>query len=88
MPQKVSVELSARQAEELVDQLLGQLDPAATLRLTEKLERTTRRARWEPLIVKMRQRFAQCPLSTQEIRRLCETVRQERFERRQRAGRC
>ena len=85
--QKVSVELSAKQAEELVDQLLGQLDPAATLRLTEKLEQVTRRARWEPLILRMQQRFARRPLSARELRRVCETVRQERFEHRQRARR-
>ena len=85
--QKVSVELSSKQAEELADQLLERLDPAAKLRLTEKLERATRRARWEPLVVKMRQRFAQRPLSAQAIRRLCEQVRQERFEIRPRARR-
>ena len=78
--QKVSVDLSPQQAEALADQLLERLSPAAKLRLTEKLERATRRARWEPLVVKFRQRFAQHPLSAQEIRHLCETVRQERFE--------
>ena len=85
--QKVLVELSAKQAEALADQLVDRLDPAAKLRLTEKLERATRRARWEPLVVKLRQRFAQHPLSAQEIRQLCETVRQERFEQRPRARR-
>lgn len=80
--QKVSVELSSRQAERLADQLLERLDPAAKLRLTEKLERAARRMRWEPLVLKMRQRFAQRPLSAREIRQLCETVRQERFEAR------
>ena len=85
--QKISVELSAKQAEQLADQLVERLDPAAKLRLTEKLERATRRARWEPVVLKMRQRFAQHPLSARQIRRLCETVRQERFERRPRARR-
>ena len=85
--QKVMVELSTKQAEALADQLLERLDDAAKLRLTEKLERATRRARWEPFVVRMRQRFAQHPLSATEIRRLCETVRQEAFERRQRAHR-
>ena len=85
--QKVSVELSSKEAELLADQLLERLDPAAKLRLTEKLERVTRRTRWEPLVLKMRQRFAARPLSAREIRRVCETVRQERFESRQRARR-
>jgi hypothetical protein len=84
--QKVAVELSPKQAEELADQLLARLDPAAKLRLTEKLERETRRARWEPLVLRMRQRFARHPLSAQEIRRLCETVRQDRWEQRRARG--
>ena len=78
--QKVSVEMSAKQAEELADQLVERLDAPAKLRLAEKLARETRRARWEPLVLKMRQRVARRPLSAREIRRLCETVRQERFE--------
>ena len=85
--QKVSVDLSAKQAEALADQLLERLDPAAKLRLTEKLERQTRRTRWAPVLLKMRQQFAHHPLSPREIRRLCETVRQERFERRRGARR-
>ena len=85
--QKVSVDLPAKQAEALADQLVERLDLAAKLRLTAKLERQTRRARWEPLVVKMRRRFGRRPLSALEIRRLCETVRRERFETRRRAGR-
>lgn len=85
--QKVSVELSTKQAEELADQLVERLDEAAKLRLVEKLERETRRSRWEPLVLKMRQRFARHPLSPREIRRLCESVRQEHFEREPRARR-
>jgi hypothetical protein len=85
--QKVSLAFSPKQAEALVDQLLAQLDTATKLRLTEKLERETRRLRWEPLVLKMRQRFARHPLSSRQIRQLCETVRQERFEHRSRARR-
>ena len=83
--QKVTVEFLPKQAEQLVEQLLERLDPSAKLRLAEKLDRETRRARWEPVALKMRQRFSKHPLSPREIRRLCEQVRQERFERR--AGR-
>ena len=85
--QKVSVELSLKEAEGLADQLLERLDPAAKLRLTQKLERATRRARWEPMVLKMRRRVAARPLSARQIRQLCETVRQQRFESRQRARR-
>ena len=85
--QKVSVELSSRQAEQLAEQLVTRLDESAKLRLVQQLERQTRRSRWEPLVVKMRSRFAQRPLSALQIRRLCETVRQEHFEHRQRARR-
>lgn len=88
MPKRsIELELSPQQVEALADQLLQQLDPAAQVRLTQKLERATRRARWEPLVVKMRQRFAQRPLSARAIHRLCETVRQERFEAHPRARR-
>ena len=83
--QNVSVELSSKQAEQLAVQLVTRLDESAKLRLVQQLERQTRRARWEPLVLKMRQRFAQRPLSPLQIRRLCETVRQEQFEHRQRA---
>ena len=85
--QKVSVELTSRQVEQLAEQLVTRLNESAKLRLVQQLERQTRRARWKPLVVKMRQRFAQRPLSALEIRRLCETVRQEQFEHRQRARR-
>ena len=85
--QKISVELSSKEAEELADQLLERLEPAAKLRLTEKLAREARRSRWESLVLTMRRRTAHRPLSARAIRRLCETVRQEHFERRQCARR-
>ena len=85
--QKVSVEFSTKQAEELADQLLERLDAPAKQRLTEKLDRATRRGRWEPLVLKMRERVAHRLVSALEIRRLCETVRQERFESHRRARR-
>ncbi len=84
--QKVTMEFLPKQAEELVDQLVERLGTPAKLRLAAKLEREARRVRWEPLVLKMRRRFAQHPLSAREIRRLCETVRRERFERAARAG--
>ena len=85
--QKVSVEFSVKEASELAEQLVSRLDAAAKLRLADRLDRETRRARWEPLVLKMRRRFARHSLSPLQIRRLCETVRQEQFERRQRARR-
>ena len=85
--QKVTVDFPSNQAERLADQLLERLTTPAKLRLAEKLDQQIRRARWEPLVRKMRRRFAAHPLSAREIRRICETVRQERFERRRAAGR-
>ena len=79
--QKVTLEFLPKQAEQLVAQLVERLDAPAKLRLAKKLDRETRRARWEPVVLKMRRRFAKRPLSPREIRRLCEKVRQERFDR-------
>ncbi len=87
MKRPVELDLPAKQMEHLTDQLVEQLDLPAKLRLAEKLNRQTRRARWEPLVQRMRRRFAAHPLSAGEIRRICEAVRQERFERRRAAGR-
>ena len=84
---QVSVDLSAKEAEQLAEQLVSRLAVPAKLRLAVRLDRETRRARWTSLVKILRRRFAQRPLSALEIRRLCETVRQERFERRQRAAR-
>ena len=75
--QKVSVELTEQQAEQLLDQL----SPEKKIQLVRRWERKVRRDRWEPLVLKMRERFAQRPLSARAIRRLCETVRQDRFAR-------
>ena len=81
--QTVSVELSPQQAE----QLLEQLPPAMQVRLVHRWEQATRRARWEPLVLKMRRRFARRPFSWRTLRRVCEEVRQEQFEREVRAHR-
>ena len=75
--QKVSVDLPQDQAEALAGQLVERLAPAARLRLAQKLEAEARRARWEPLVKKMRRRFARHPFSWRELRRVCEEVRQE-----------
>ena len=87
MKRAVELDLSEQQAERLAVQLVERLNDPAKLRLAEQLDRQTRRARWEPLVRKMRARFAKNPLSAREIRQVCEQVRQERFERAQRAGR-
>ena len=84
---QVSVEFSAKEAEELAGQLVARLDEPAKLRLAQRLERETRRTRWEPLVATMRHRFAKRPLTASQIRRLCEQVRQEHFEAHQRAAR-
>jgi len=83
--QKVSVDFSAKEAADLAEQLVSRLDAPAKLRLAERLDRETRWARWEPLVLKMRRRFARRPFSWRELRRVCEAVRQEQFERESRA---
>lgn len=85
--EKVLVELLPKQIERLASRLASQLNTSAKLRLAEQLNRQTRRARWQPLALKMRRRFARNPLSARDIRRLCETVRRERSEREERARR-
>ena len=77
----VKVEFSPHQAEDLVHQLIDNLDLPAKLRLAKKLDQQTRKARWEPLVEKMQENFAERPLTAQEIRHLCEQVREERFNR-------
>ena len=76
--QKVIMNLLPKQAEDLANQLLGKMTLVAKVRLAKKLDIETRRTRWETLTASLRQKFAQNPLSPKEIRRLCETVRQER----------
>ena len=79
--QKIKFEMRAKEAEELVYQMADSLEGEAKLRLVERLQRQTRKLRWKRLVSKMRRRFAENPLSAREIRALCESVRQERFER-------
>ena len=76
--QKLTMNLMPKQAEDLANQLLGKLPVVAKIRLAKKLDLQTREARWEPIVKLLRHRFAQNPLTPKEIRRLCETVRQER----------
>jgi hypothetical protein len=78
----MTLQLSSRQVERLVERL----DLRAKLRLAQKLDRQTRRARWEPLVLKMRRRAGR-RLTARQIRQLCEQVRQEQFQREQRPAR-
>ena len=80
---KIVTELSAKQLEQAV----ARLPLAEQARLAKRLEQQLRRARWEPLVLTMRQRAARRGLSARQVRRLCEQVRQERFDREQRAAR-
>ena len=81
--EKVVVELSPHQVEQIVEQL----DLRAKLRLAAKLDRQTRQARWQPLVLRMRRRVARRGLSPHQIQRLCERVRQEHVEREPRPAR-
>ena len=80
---RIDLELSPEQAQ----QLLEQVAPSVRTQVLQRWEQEARRARWEPLVQRMRRRFARHPFSWRELRRVCEEVRQENYEREQRARR-
>ncbi len=77
MANTVRIEINIKQ----IESAIKKLSVSEKLKLIRKLERETRRARWNELISKIRQRFAKNPISDAEIRKICEQVRQKRYER-------
>lgn len=61
--------------------LFKQLNPVEQLKLVARMERETREKRWDDLIKKLSRRFRKHPISDEEITRIVEEVRQERYER-------
>lgn len=61
--------------------LFKQLSPVEQLRLVTRMERETREKRWDDLIKKLSHRFRKHPVSDEEITRIVEEVRKERYER-------
>ncbi|MFH0795621.1 MAG: hypothetical protein V2A65_01010 [Candidatus Omnitrophota bacterium] len=75
---KVMVEIDTKQVESVIEQL----DVAEKLKLLKRLERETRRERWTELVSGIRKRYKEgTPIFDEEITRICEEVRQERYER-------
>lgn len=74
---KVAVELDLKQ----IESAIASLDVPEKIKLVRKLERETRRQRWDSLIAKIRERFRKNPISDAEITALSEEVRQQRYEK-------
>ena len=64
-----------------VEGLVERLPLPLKIRLVERLERETWAVRLERIVSRMRERAARHPISDDEIRRICEEVRPERYER-------
>lgn len=74
---KVAVELDIKQ----IESAIANLGVPDKIKLVKKLERETRRQRWDSLVARIRQRFRKNPISNAEITALCEEVRQQRHEK-------
>jgi len=77
MANTVSIEINTQQIESAVEKL----GITEKLKIIRKLEKETRRVRWDSFISKIRKRFAKNPISDSEITKVCEQARQERYER-------
>ncbi len=73
----VSVEINTKQIELAIEKF----STAKKIKLMRKLEKETRQIRWDNLICKLRQQFAKNPISDDEITKICEQVRQKRYEK-------
>ena len=76
---KTEVEWNAQQLERVVDRLPLPIK----IRLVERLERATWAKRLDTVVQVIRSRAKRHPVSDQEITRICEDVRQARYEREQ-----
>ena len=74
---KITIELAPEQIKEAFEKL----PVKERLTLADELNKITRRARWDMLLKQIRSRVAKHPISQQEIDRICQEVRQERYER-------
>ena len=79
---KVMVAIDRRQ----VESAIRQLSTEEKLKLFKDLGRETRKERWDELIYKIRNRYKKNPISDEEITQICESVRQERYEKSIKSG--
>ena len=63
--------------------IFKKLPPAQKIKVIQKLEKETREERWDALTEKLSRRFRNNPVSDEEITRLVDEVRQERYARHQ-----
>lgn len=64
-----------------IENAVNRLDTKSKMKLIEKMiPRQTRKERWGPLVERIRQNFAQNPISDEEIRAICEEVREELYD--------
>lgn len=74
---KVAIELDVKQIEFAIEQLAI----SDKLKIVQKLERETRKVRWNGLVSRIHQRFINNPIPETEITKICEEVRQKRYEK-------
>ena len=72
---------------EAVERLVDALTPPEKLRIYQKVERATKRERLDELLRQIRRRAVKHPISDQELKRICDEVRQELYDARTRARR-
>lgn len=72
---RLEVNLSA------IQRLIDQLSEQEKIKLVRKLEAQTLPARWKALFREIDKRRKRYPITQREIEKICEEVRQERYER-------
>jgi len=78
MPNKITLELKARDVEELV----GKLSIQDKIRLIRKLENETWARRLDEVASRIKKRFKQTAVTDKEIRQICEETRQRLYNER------
>jgi len=75
--QKVAIEIDVKRIELAIENL----DIPNKIRIARRLERETRRERWNNVLSKIDRRYVKSPISEKEISRVCDKVRQERYDK-------
>lgn len=78
MSNKIVLELNPSEVEDLVDKLSIQ----DKIKLVRRLENETWASRLDEVVLRIRRRFKQNPISDKEIRRICEQTRQRIYNER------
>lgn len=78
MANKITLELNPNQVKELVEKLPIE----DKIHLVRKLENETWARRLDEVVLRIRKRFRQNPISDKEIRQICEETRQRLYNER------